>query len=396
MLDHTAAPSRRRVHFLGRSAGRLLLAALVAAGCARSASVSTTTISSGAAVGAACAPLPPVYPATEWQRIGSPECAGWSAEGLEEVREKLSGMATTGFMAVVGGRVLMEYGDIERVSYLASVRKSILSMMYGIYVDRGVIDLDATLADLGIDDVGGLTDAEKRARVRHLLAARSGVYHEASNSGDDLASAPERGSQQPGEYYLYSNWDFNALGTIFEQVTGTDIYDAFEAHLALPLGMREWDRSRHRRSGNRNRSIHLAYHFNLSTRDMARIGYLMLRNGAWQGTQIVPPDWVRESTRPITRRTEMNPVRRRDGVFGYGYLWWVFDRPDLPDAYDGAYTGLGAVGQHILVMPALDLTVTHKTDPADDGSVSHNEFLEVVELLVEAYCGSGCEMREAA
>jgi hypothetical protein len=91
----------------------------------------------------------------------------------------------------------------------------------------------------------------------------------------------------------------------------------------------------------------------------------------------------------------MNPPQRRNGAFGYGYLWWVFDNPDLPDAFDGAYTGLGAVGQHILVMPALDLVVAHKTRPGQGRSVSHGQFLEVMALLVQAYCGQSCD-REAA
>ena len=69
----------------------------------------------------------------------------------------------------------------------------------------------------------------------------------------------------------------------------------------------------------------------------------------------------------------------------------LFDDPELPDVYRGAYTGLGAVGQHILVMPELDMTVVHKTEPGEGRRVSHNEFLEVVELLVAAHCGSeGC------
>jgi CubicO group peptidase (beta-lactamase class C family) len=340
--------------------------------------------------GRGCEPLPPVYPAAQWQRIAVVECAGWSSAGLDSVRALLAGMSTTGMMAVVGGRVLMEYGDPQVVSYLASVRKSVLSMLYGIYVERGVIDLDETLAQIGIDDIGGLTDAEKQATVRHLLSARSGVYHAASNSGDDLASAPPRGSQAPGTYYLYSNWDFNALGTIFETKTAKDIYDALEEHIARPVSMQDFDRSIHRKSGDTTRSVHRAYHMHFSTRDMARVGYLMLREGNWAGNQIVPRAWVHESTRPITRRTEMNPVRRRDGVFGYGYLWWVFDREDLPDAYDGAYTGLGAVGQQILVMPRLDLVVAHKTQPGDGRSVSHNQFLEVVEVLVRAHCAQAC------
>ena len=336
-------------------------------------------------------PANAVYPGATWERIDDPASVGWSEAGLGRVREHLSTMSTTGMMAVVGGRVLFEYGDVDTLSYLASVRKSVLSMLYGIYEDRGAIDLDDTLEELGIDDVGGLTPQEKQATVRHLLMARSGVYHEASNSGDDLARAPPRGSQRPGAYYLYSNWDFNALGTIFEQETGRSIYDALGEELAVPLGFQDWNREMHRRTGNAERSVHLAYHMHLSTRDMARIGYLMLREGRWQGRQIVPEDWVEESTSPLTRRTEMNPEQRRTGAFGYGYLWWVFDNPELPDVYDGAYTGLGAVGQHILVMPALDLVVAHKTAPGRDRSVSHGQFLEMIELLVQAYCGASCE-----
>ncbi len=117
---------------------------------------------------------------------------------------------------------------------LASVRKSVLAMLFGSYVADGKIRLDKTLAELGVDDHGGLLPRELEAAVANLLAARSGVYHEASNSGDNLADAPPRGSQKRGSYFLYSNWDFNALGTIFEQETGRNIYDALETDLARP------------------------------------------------------------------------------------------------------------------------------------------------------------------
>ena len=182
-------------------------------------------------------------------------------------------------MAVVGGRALYEYGDLTTVSYLASVRKSVLAMLFGKYVANGTIKLNKTLADLKIDDIGGLLPIERTATVADLLGARSGVYHEASNPGDNLADAPPRGSQKPGTYFLYSNWDFNALGTIFEQETGQNIYDALEKDIVRPIGMRDFDRARTSRTGDATRSQHLAYHMNFSTRDMARIGYVMLRNG---------------------------------------------------------------------------------------------------------------------
>lgn len=364
---------------LARPLPLALLLALTAVGCASRPRGATPP-----APVTAVAPAPTTYPDTAWARIADPASVGWSREGLQAVERKLSTLASTGFMAVVGGRVLYQYGNVDTVSYLASVRKSLLSMLYGIYAAEGKVDLSRTLAQMGMDDHLGLTTAERQATTRDLIMARSGVYHPAANDGDDLASAPPRGSQPRGAYYLYSNWDFNAAGAAFERQTGVDLYDAFAERLAAPLGMRDFVRSAHRKSGDLKKSRYPAYHFNLSTRDMARIGYLMLREGRWNGRQLVPADWVRESTRALTPVGEMNPARRRDGPWGYGYLWWVWDGKDNTGAFAGAYSGLGAVGQHITVLPALDLVVAHKTAPRPGKSVSHQEYVEVLKLLVAA------------
>ena len=325
------------------------------------------------------------YPTAEWERVDDPSSLGYCQDRLDLVTARARELPTTAMVAVVNGRVLFEYGDVRRVSYLASVRKSVLAMLFGKYVKSGAIDLDATLAELRIDDHGGLLPIERQAKVAHLLAARSGVYHEASNSGDNLADAPPRGSQKPGTYFLYSNWDFNALGTIFEQQTGQSIYDALERDLATPIGMQDFDRSTHRRTGNASRSIHLAYHMNFSTRDMARVGYLMLRGGEWQGREIVPGDWVRRIVAPITRVAEMNPPQNRKGPFGYGYLWWIWDGPFARGPYKDAYTGIGAIGQYITVLPALDLVVAHKTVPGGQ-SVTRGQYLDLLDRLVTARC----------
>ncbi len=358
-----------------------LLALALLAGCAPA--------SPAPSASPAAAPTAHVYPGAEWERVAGPEAAGWSSAGLDSVHARLSRLGTTGFMAVAGGRVLMEHGDVDTLTYLASVRKSVLSMLYGSYVANGTVKLDRTLAEMGIDDIGRLTPQEKEATVRDLLSARSGVYHPASNPGDNLADAPPRGSQRHGAYYLYSNWDFNAAGSVFERETGRSIYDALETDLARPLGFQDWDRSIHERTGDTTRSVHKAYHMVLSTRDMARLGYLMLREGSWAGRQVVPRDWVRESTRAVTPVAEMNPAELKKGPFGYGYLWWVWDGPWARGPYAGAYTGLGAYGQQITVMPALDLVVVHKTRPEGRG-VSHAQYLEVLDVLVKAHCGSTC------
>lgn len=358
----------------------LALALLLIAGC-----------EPGTAAGPSAPPAElAVYPAEEWERWATPEEGGLSSEGLAAVEERLGEMASSSMMVVTGGRVAFEYGDVTEVSYLASVRKSVLALLYGIYRDRGVIDLDRTLEDMDINDHGELTDAERQAMTRHIIAARSGIYHPASNPGDNLADAPERGSQAPGSYYLYSNWDFNAAGTIFETQTGVDLFDALEAELAGPLGFRDFERDRHEKGGDPERSVHPSYHMHLSTRDKARIGYLVLRDGWWEGEQIVSSEWIEEMTSPITPVEEMNPEYRRDGPHGYGYMWWVWDGEHAEGPYEGAATGVGAIGQYITVLPALDMVVAHKTVPRRDGSVAHPEFWEVLDLVVEAHCGDGC------
>ena len=329
-----------------------------------------------------------IFPGAEWERISDPSAVGYCADKLDLVTARAKQLSTTAMMAVVGGRVLYQYGDVTTVSYLASVRKSVLAMLFGKYVKNGTIRLTKTLADLGIDDHGGLLPSEKGATIADLLGARSGVYHEASNAGDDLASAPPRGSQKPGAYYLYSNWDFNALGTIFEQETKQGIYDALDHDLARPIGMRDFDRASHRRSGDAKRSIHLAYHMNFSTRDMARIGYLMLREGQWNGLEIVPRDWARRISSVVTPVQDMNPERHRKGPFGYGYLWWIWDGPHATGAYAGAYTGQGAVGQYITVLPRRDMVVVHKTVPGENRNVSGSQYRELLDgVLSSQGCG---------
>ena len=150
------------------------------------------------------------YPDNTWERWEDPSASGYSQEALDKLRSDLKAIDSTGMMVVVNGKVLFEYGDLEQVSYVASVRKSILAMLYGKYVTDTSIDLDITLEDLDLDDVQGLLEIEKQATIEDLITARSGIYHPASNPGDNTDQAPERGSQVPGEYFLYNNWDFNA------------------------------------------------------------------------------------------------------------------------------------------------------------------------------------------
>jgi CubicO group peptidase (beta-lactamase class C family) len=336
-----------------------------------------------------------VFPGKTWQHVerGDLPAIGWSPELLQKTTTFIRDNShTTGLVVVDRGRVVYQYGDVQELSYVASVRKSILSMLYGYWVENGTIKLDTTLDALKIDDIGGLLPTEKKATIRDVITARSGVYHPASYAGDDLAEAPARGSQKPGSYMLYSNWDFNVAGAIFEQLTRRDIYDELQAQLAIPLQFEDWDRSAQHKEGDLTVSKYPAYPIWISTRDMARIGYLMLREGNWNGRQAISRDWARRIVGVVTPVQEMNPARRRDGYFGYGYMWWVWDGPKAAGPFKGAYSAVGAVGQWITVFPSLNLVVAHKTHNIYGRSTSTASWQRIIELLLEA---KGVKMTES-
>ena len=104
-----------------------------------------------------------VFPGEEWEIVPRDGLAGfgWDADALGLVRDFIRDSAnSTGIVVADRGRIVFQFGDIEELSYLASVRKSILAMLYGYWVENGTIDLGATMADLGVDDIGGLLPIE--------------------------------------------------------------------------------------------------------------------------------------------------------------------------------------------------------------------------------------------
>ena len=323
------------------------------------------------------------FPDSTWISYDSLELIGYDSKKVESaIKFAIDSTNTTGLIAVVDGKILFEYGDIEELSYIASCRKSILSMMYGKYVKNGTIKLDKTLDDLGIDDINGLLPIERQATIRNLLTSRSGVYHPRSNEGDDTKYAPERGSVEPGSYFLYNNWDFNAAGGIFEQLTNKSIYETFEQDIAIPIQMQDFKIEKQQKNGDSTKSKYLAYHFWLSTRDMARLGLLMLNKGNWNGQQIIPEDWVELTTSTYTPTSEINPAFKRDWNLAYGYLWWIWK--DNDEIFKGAYYASGSYGQYLLIIPELKMVVSLKTKYAYRRRTNFPEFRELVYKIVNS------------
>ncbi len=294
------------------------------------------------------------YPGATWTVVPSPSVSGWSEATLAEARRFSDQIGSDAVIIVDRGVVVQQWGEVARKHIVQSVRKSVLSALYGIYGEQGVIDLEATLASLDIDDhPGGLTEAEKQATVGELLMGRSGVYHKAAAESQRIIEGrPPRGSHAPGTFWCYNNWDCNALGTIFEQRTSLGIYDAIERHLAAPLQMQDFTAEDGAYFFQTAFSQHPAYHFDMSARDMARFGLLFLRRGRWRDHQLISEAWIDQSTRAYSDAD--------DGKWGYGYMWWI----GKPEAFGGhaLVAAIGGKGHAIYIVPGLDVVVVHRIE----------------------------------
>jgi CubicO group peptidase (beta-lactamase class C family) len=335
------------------------------------------------------------FPAKSWDHVASLDRAGWSKEKLAAAHEYADSIHSSAVMIIQGGEVVDQWRDFDKKISSYSVRKSLISALYGIYSAEGVIDINQTLEQLGIDDFPDpLTKEERQARVVDLLRARSGVYHPVDFETDFMKKTrPVRGSHARGTFWYYNNWDFNALGTILEKKTGLKIGEAFYQRIAKPIGMQDFEPSDVYYLGG-PLSVHSAFAFEITARDLARFGLLYLNHGRWNGKQIVPEAWVEKSS----HATEMVKINGNDEG-GYEYLWWVeYGGVHFPEAtLPGMFSARGAGGHYVLVVPSLDLIIVHRTDnepPIKDSKtvadianhpvVQNPQFGHLVRLILDA------------
>jgi len=344
---------------------------------------------------------PFVFPGKSWDKA-SPEQLGWSAAKLEDARKYFATLPAGNAVIVDRGRIVAEWGDSSQRIKVSSVRKSLLSALYGVYAHSGKFDLNQTIEQLGIDDDPPLTSQEKQATLRMLLQARSGVYHPFVGGTPGMkAERPPRGSHPPGTFWYYNQWDFNALGAIFEQQLHSKIGAEFQKQIATPVQMQDFRvedmyylRAKPQTSAI-EQSIHPMYQFRLSARDLARFGYLYLRRGNWNGTQIIPGDWVDESTRAYS----ITGYRLGGESGGYGYLWWV-DSYGLPLKN---FSAAGSLAKYLIVIPEREMLVVYlnHTEWPDDAplipdselnklpDVSRSRIGQFVKLLLDAQRETG-------
>ena len=227
---------------------------------------------------------------------------------------------------------------------IRSCSKSVTSALIGIAIDKGHIKgVSQPVLDFFPERVAKNLDDDKKAMtLEHLLTMSSGLdcrdnyrYRWAGlwqmrRSPDwvqymiDLPMA-----EAPGSNFNYCNGVTFLLSAILQQKTGMNALIFAEKHLFEPLGITDyWWLS------NPQGIIPGYSKLHIRPRDMAKIGYLFLKNGMWEDKQIISSQWIKDSTRKHFPTT---------GSLGYGYQWWTTDSHE--------YMAMGYGGQFIFVVP---------------------------------------------
>ena len=324
------------------------------------------------------------FPAESWEKVDKPEDMGYSLELLQEAETYANSINTAATTIIVDGKILYEWGEVKKKFMTHSIRKSVLSALYGNYVMNGSINLDMTMKELGINDEPPLSEEELKATLRDCLKARSGIYHTALYESQGMkALKPERHTVRAGTHWYYNNWDFNASGSLFEKLTGKKIFESIEEEIAKPIGMEDFAA----KDGwyvEGKESIHPAYPFRISAHDLARFGWLMLNKGNWKGKQVIPVSWVEESTAYHSDAA----LYQSDG---YGYMWWVARHhnkyPHLPhvDIPEGSYSARGAGGHYVMIIPSYNMVIVHRVDTdKPNNRVSSAEAGKLFDLIFKA------------
>ncbi len=236
--------------------------------------------------------------------------------------------------------------DDLRISW--SIAKSFLSALMGTVVAEGAIaSLDDPVTQYAPQLIGGAYDG---VSVRQVLTMTSGVLFDEDyldfwsdiqrmgrvlalgGTMDDFAASITQSFAAPGTDWQYTSIDTHVLGMVIRGATGRPITELMQERIIAPLGLEQ-------SPFYVTDGVGVAFvlgGLNLTTRDYARFGQMILQGGEWNGQQIVPADWIEVSTRP---QAPTGPDE-----LGYGYQWWMPKgmRP-------GEYHGRGIYGQYLYI-----------------------------------------------
>jgi CubicO group peptidase (beta-lactamase class C family) len=301
-------------------------------------------------------------------------------------------------LVVEGGYLVFEeyYGDggPDRSANLWSVTKSFTSALVGLLFTDGLLDsVHAPMAAAvpAYPALGELT-------VHHVLTHTSGLrwteeglpWVEWVSSPDWIAAALARGREhEPGRVFRYSSANSQFLCELIRSVAGVTPGELAELGLFRPLGIpfQRQEEIRHYESWDAYRAPldHSwrqdptgletgGFCLYLTPRDLAKLGFLYLNRGTWDGVEVLSPGWVEASTR--------DQVTDVYGRYSYGYHWWITLVDGVP-----CFLASGLGGQIIGVVPSLDLVlvITYEAEePVDPVSGTAHDDMRLFELVVQA------------
>lgn len=248
-----------------------------------------------------------------------------------------------------------DHGDLHTIQ---SISKSVTSALIGIAIGRGELPSvdDPMMTYFGDYEPAAADPRRDAITIRDLLTMTAGIdwdesstaYTDARNSAAALEASDEWVQfvldqpmrADPGQEFEYNSGITVLLSHILLEATGKHADEYAEEHLFGPLGI---DRYYWKKTPTGLVDTEGGLYFEPD--DLARIGYLYLNDGTWDGRRILPEGWVAETMHPA--------VKVPDGVASYGFQWWLL--PYAGGEGKWAYTGLGYGGQRLLVVPEYEL-----------------------------------------
>ena len=313
------------------------------------------------------------FPTAEW-RTASPGQVGIDEARINSLAQRMQSNTIPGLNSLViireGYLVFERYfngSSSSDVHTMQSVSKSVTSLIAGIAADQGKLDVTASIFDV-LPTYQDLTVTDPRKRsvtLRQLLEMRSGInFYEQpyagsplerlNNSRDDwvrIALEPPMNAN-PGELWQYNSGGVIVIAAAVRRLTGVPFHVYARTQLFSRIGVTSalWYVSYY------DSLAHAGGGLNLRALDLARIGYLVLRNGRWGSDQIVSEAWLRASLTPVTSGVTNYGAHRTD----YGRLWWLFAidaNGSTGNRSEAIYAGIGNLNQWLFVVPRYDLVV---------------------------------------
>ncbi|MEO8448466.1 MAG: serine hydrolase [Gemmatimonadota bacterium] len=240
---------------------------------------------------------------------------------------------------------------------LQSVTKTVTSVVIGVAAGRREFpSLDTPiLTFFDTTKVANLDDRKRRLTIRHLLTMTAGFdwneglpYNDPNNTASVMEASPDwiqytvdrPMAVEPGTVFNYNSGATELLSQIFRVATGKDIEEYAHQYLFTPLGIQHWFWKR-----TPTGAVDTEGGLYLEVHDLAKIGYLFLKDGVWDGKAIVQPEWVKASIAPSIAVS---------GGVKYGYKWWLYP---YGDGSKLAFAGSGFGGQRPIVVPEYDMVI---------------------------------------